>query len=78
LLFLALGSDLGARLFGSTFWHAQDVMLCDPLTKQMDPYKLLTALDSNFWDLRQPPEALARKCAKQEQRRSTSTEAAIG
>ena len=59
-------------------WIDTDVMLCDPLTKQMDPYKLLTALDSNFWDLRQPPEALARKCAKQEQRRSTSTEAAIG
>jgi hypothetical protein len=57
-------------------WIDTDVMLCDPLIKSMDPCKLLSALDSNYWDLRQPTEAIARKRAKQEQRRSASTEPA--
>ena len=41
----------------------------DPLTKIMDPVKLQTALDSNAWSLTQPVASLAKKRAKQLQRR---------
>ena len=48
-----------------------DVMLADTLTKRMDAKKLWEALDSNFWDMKQPIESLRRKKLKQEQRRRT-------
>ncbi len=47
-------------------------MICDPLTKQMDPCKLLEALNTNFWDLRQPLESVLIKRKKQLQRRKTA------
>ena len=52
-------------------WIDTDVMICDPLTKVMEPVKLTQALDSNEWDLTQPIESLLKKRAKQVQRRKT-------
>ena len=46
----------------------------DPLTKVMDPVKLLAALDSNTWSLKQPIESIIKKRAKQLQRRKTPAE----
>ena len=46
-------------------------MLADPLTNKMEATKLWEALDSNFWDMRQPIESLRKKRIKQEQRRKT-------
>ena len=37
----------------------------------MDPIKLQTALDTNEWSMKQPLESLAKKRAKQLQRRKT-------
>ena len=47
------------------------VMICDPLTKQMDPTKLLEAIASNFWSLKQPLESVLIKRRRQLQRRKT-------
>ena len=52
-------------------WVDTDVMIADPLTKAMDPSKMQTALDSNFWDLSQPIESVIKKRAKQLSRRKT-------
>ncbi len=52
-------------------WVDTDVMLADPLTKAMEADKLLEALDTNFWDLRQPIESVLKKRAKQLSRRKT-------
>ena len=52
-------------------WVDTDVMIADPMTKIMDPIKLQTALDTNEWSMRQPLESLAKKRAKQLQRRKT-------
>ena len=52
-------------------WVDTDVMLADPLTKKMEATKLWEALDSNFWDMKQPIESLRKKRMKQEQRRKT-------
>ena len=54
-------------------WVDTDVMLADPLTKRMDAKKLWEALESNFWDMKQPIESLRRKKLKQEQRRGTES-----
>ena len=54
-------------------WIDTDVMIADPLTKVMDPIKLQTALDTNEWSLVQPLESLAKKRAKQLQRRKAGT-----
>ena len=51
-------------------WVDTDVMIADPLTKTMDPDKLVTALETNLWDLKQPIESIAKKRQKQAQRRS--------
>ena len=50
-------------------WVDTDIMLCDPMTKIMEPDKLHAALDTCYWDLRQPVESLEKKRAKQRQRR---------
>ena len=52
-------------------WVDTDVMLADPLTKKMDAKKLWEAIDSNYWDMKQPIESLRRKKIKQVQRRKT-------
>ena len=54
-------------------WVDTDIMVCDPLTKRMEGAKLTNVIDSNYWDLRQPHEALMKKRAKQAQRRSAKT-----
>ena len=53
-------------------WVDTDVMLADPLTKKMEATKLWEALDSNYWDMKQPIESLRKKRLKQEQRRKTA------
>lgn len=58
-------------------WIDTDVMIADPLTKVMDPIKLQTALDTNYWSLVQPVESLAKKRAKQAQRRKGTHGATI-
>ena len=50
-------------------WIDTDCMIADPLTKVMDPVKLLDALDTNRWSLKQPIESIIKKRAKQLQRR---------
>ena len=50
-------------------WIDTDVMLADPLTKQMEAIKLIEALDSNMWNIRQPIESIVKKRAKQLSRR---------
>ena len=54
------------------YWVDTDVMLADPLTKKMDAKKMWDALDSNYWDMKQPIESLRKKRLKQEQRRKTT------
>eukprot|EP00971_Amphidinium_carterae_P352490 6492618-Amphidinium_carterae.1 len=51
------------------FWIDTDVMIADPLTKAMDPSKLLEALRTNHLDLNQPHESVQKKRAKQLARR---------
>ena len=46
-------------------WIDTDVMLADPLTKQMEANKLMEAMDSNVWNIRQPIESVIKKRAKQ-------------
>ena len=58
-------------------WIDTDVMLADPLTKQMEANKLVEAMDSNTWNIRQPIESVIKKRAKQLARRKnpeTATE----
>jgi hypothetical protein len=55
-------------------WVDTDVMLADCLTKVMEPTKLIEALDSNYWDCTQPLDSIAKKKAKQLQRRKTVDE----
>ena len=50
-------------------WIDTDVMIADPLTKTMEPIKLMNVLDSNMWDVMQPIEAIQKKRAKQAARR---------
>jgi hypothetical protein len=49
-------------------------MIADPLTKVVDPVKLLDALDTNRRSLKQPIESIIKKRAKQLQRRKTLVE----
>ena len=51
-------------------WVDTDVMIADPLTKQMEPEKLVHTMKTGIWDQTQPIESLAKKRIKQEQRRS--------
>ena len=55
-------------------WIDTDVMLADPLTKVMEPWKLDEALESNYWSLKQPIDSIMKKRAKQIQRRKTKDE----
>ena len=55
-------------------WVDTDVMIADPLTKAMDSSKLMTALETNHWDIKQPLESVLKKKAKQLQRRKTIPE----
>ena len=55
-------------------WIDTDCMIADPLTKVMEPVKLVEALDSNSWSLKQPIESILKKRAKQLQRRKTPVE----
>ena len=50
-------------------WIDTDVMIADPLTKTMEPIKMVQTLDGNLWDLEQPIEAVQKKRAKQNSRR---------
>ena len=58
-------------------WIDTDVMLADPLTKVMEPWKLDEALDTNYWSLKQPIDSIMKKRAKQLQRRKTKDEMTI-
>ena len=49
-------------------WVDTDCMLADALTKQMSPEKLVAAISTNTWSLKQPIESLVRKRDKQRQR----------
>ena len=55
-------------------WIDTDVMLADPLTKVMEPWKLNEAIDTNYWSLKQPIESIVKKRAKQLQRRKAKDE----
>ena len=55
-------------------WIDTDIMIVDPLTKAMSSEKLYKALDSDFWDLKQPIESIEKKRQKQRQRRKTPLE----
>ena len=46
-------------------WIDTDVMLAGPLTKQMEASKLVEAMDSNTWNIRQPIESVIKQRAKQ-------------
>ena len=50
-------------------WIETDVMIVDPVTKIMEPVKLVQALDSNIWDCKQPIESLHKKPTTQLQRK---------
>ena len=52
-------------------WIDTDIMIVDPLTKAMSSEKLYEALDTNFWNLKQPIESIEKKRLKQRQRRKT-------
>jgi hypothetical protein len=56
-------------------WIDTDVMIADPLTKQMDAGKLNEALTTNYWSFKQPVESVLKKRAKQLARRKTVPEA---
>ena len=43
-------------------------MLADALTKQMSPEKLVAAISTKTWSLKQPIESIVRKRDKQRQR----------
>ena len=58
----------------SVRWIDTDVMIADPLTKAMEPDKLMAALDSNHWDIEQPIESVIKKRAKQLARRKTKAD----
>ena len=49
-------------------WVDTDCMLADALTKQMSPEKLVAAISTNNWSLKQPIESIVRKRDKQRQR----------
>ena len=51
------------------YWVDTDVMIADCLTKPMAPEKLIEAIETNYWDLRQPIASLQKKRHKQQQRR---------
>ncbi|OLQ03412.1 Copia protein [Symbiodinium microadriaticum] len=55
-------------------WIDTDVMIADPMTKVMEPTKLVEALKTNTLDVEQPLESVVKKRAKQLQRRSTKKE----
>ena len=49
-------------------------MICAPLTKAISLEKLYAALDTNFWDPKQPIESQLKKPAKHNQIRKTTNE----
>ena len=55
-------------------WIDTSVMIADPLTKIMDPVKLIEALDNNRWNIEQPINSVIVKKAKQLQRRKEKPE----
>ena len=55
-------------------WIDTSVMIVDPLTKIMDPVKLIEALDNNRWNIEQPINSMIVKKAKQLQRRKEKPE----
>ena len=57
-------------------WIDTDIMLADPLTKVMEPWKLDEALETNYWSLKQPIDSIMKKRAKQIQRRKTKDDMA--
>ena len=52
------------------YWVDTDVMIVDPMTKTMNPEKLMKALADNHWSLLQPLESLQKKRLKQQQRKA--------
>ena len=56
-------------------WIDTDIMPCDPLTKVMQPDKLMAILETNRWDTDQQLESLQKKRRKQEQRQAARRQA---
>ena len=56
-------------------WIDTDVMVADPLTKAMDPEKLIYVMTHGYYDIKQPIESLAKKRQKQAQRRKDAGDA---
>ena len=50
-------------------WIDTDVMVADPLTKVMEPTKLVHVMETNELDVKQPIDSIVKKRAKQLQRR---------
>ena len=50
-------------------WIDTEVMLADPMTKNMEADKLIEFLSTNWWDTSQPIESVMKKQAKQIARR---------
>ena len=55
-------------------WIDTDVMVADPLTKVMEPVKLVHVLETNELDVEQPLDSVLKKRAKQLQRRKGDPE----
>lgn len=55
-------------------WIDTQAMITDPLTKVIDPAKLIEALQTNRWNVEQPVNAVIVKKAKQLQRRISTQE----
>ncbi len=49
-------------------------MVVDPMTKVMDPKKLVEIMETGIWDLRQPIESLQKKRIKQQERHEAAKE----
>ena len=63
-----------ADLTDKVRWIDTDVMIADPLTKVMEPVKLVHVLETNELDVEQPLDSVLKKRAKQLQRRKGDPE----
>ena len=63
-----------ADLTDKVRWIDTDVMVADPLTKVMEPVKLVHVLETNELDVEQPLDSVLKKRAKQLQRRKGDPE----
>ena len=57
-------------------WIDTDVMIADPMTKIMEPDKLVAVMKTGYWNIEQPIESVLKKRAKQLARRKTKDDLA--